>query len=1186
MKKFLYTFLTCLFAWSSTTTVQALEDGVYSISCQQVNGFVALGAYQNMDAYICYVTGSQDLTDDAYWIITNTDQGYTFKNQASGQYLIYTDDRDDRYYKWMTLSDDEPWDGSQYWNIFEYTDDGGVCIQSMLKPNYYWNLRASAGLLGTYAGSTRSANEIYYLTKKSDTPGPGPGPEPEPGTMTQFPSALHVWLKDGRLEAYPLKYITEYAEQNEQLVIQTNIGETFTYALSDVESVSEEAPSDFPTFESFKFNNKFNDQVFTDAIGEIVEDTVFVTISAIGKRLTPSFKVPDDETLVYVGGELQDSKVSRLRFDKDIYYVVTRPGITMLLPDEGETTSYSMQPYGRMMRVHVNWLTDRAEVPCIYINTEDGYSITSKTEYKNATIVIDGKGIFPSMEETYVQIKGRGNSSWSWPKKPYRLKFEQKVKPLGMTKGKSWVLLSNYQTGSLMSNAIGMKAANLMEASAANHIVPVDLYLNGSYQGSYNFTEKVGFSNNSVDIDDETAAAMLELDSYFDEPAGQKFRSQPYNLPINIKEPDFTEDETVLTLETVETDFNSFMSTLYRGKDISKHVDLEQLARFLMVNELICNFELYHPKSTFCYRESFESDTSKYVFGPVWDLDWAFGYEQSRNYFQYNATSNYWIDMPNFEVKQFIQDLRWKSQPLANIYKELWEKFMAEDLEELKEYCQDYYDFAHNSFDSNRSVWGDRTDYKQQAVTAANWLETRANQIYSDIINDVKPEIEIPDIPITFDNNTLYTITCRRGQLVLNEDHTGLAAGQVRTDAPEEDGLFAILDIDGHNFLYSPVTKQFLDCSNDGMWVSALGSELSFNDSQADGDYVYMISGYVDGTWLYFNNNSKKIVINSWSKPDDGNRWCIEPVADFDPTEALQLAKESLINVTFDYVFNGKIIQTEEYNLVPGSFMPEPFTTDNDFMYIESEDVLPVLANEDCHITYDVIWTGPFEFTQSLNKAHWYNMTIRSNFYVGKEDWEPYYPWDADEETLKEPEYQWAFGGDPFHVKVYNRADGMDKVLTLDGSPDDNQVNVVMREGDYSWTIRPNYDGFVLSPHDHLNVCINQFGGNSGALQTWKSDESSRDNGSTFRLYEIVNDILMGDVNGDEVVDLTDAIMIVYYSLGQIPAGFIIDAADVNGDNAIDLTDAIMVVYQSLDTKREIPAAKLLESIMREAQSE
>ena len=59
-----------------------------------------------------------------------------------------------------------------------------------------------------------------------------------------------------------------------------------------------------------------------------------------------------------------------------------------------------------------------------------------------------------------------------------------------------------------------------------------------------------------------------------------------------------------------------------------------------------------------------------------------------------------------------------------------------------------------------------------------------------------------------------------------------------------------------------------------------------------------------------------------------------------------------------------------------------------------------------------------------------------------------------------------------------------------------------------------------------------------------------------------------GDVNGDGTVDLTDAIMIVYYSLGQEPEGFIKDVADLNDDGGIDLTDAIIVVYRSLETTK------------------
>ena len=61
-----------------------------------------------------------------------------------------------------------------------------------------------------------------------------------------------------------------------------------------------------------------------------------------------------------------------------------------------------------------------------------------------------------------------------------------------------------------------------------------------------------------------------------------------------------------------------------------------------------------------------------------------------------------------------------------------------------------------------------------------------------------------------------------------------------------------------------------------------------------------------------------------------------------------------------------------------------------------------------------------------------------------------------------------------------------------------------------------------------------------------------------------VLDVEMGDVNGDSVVDLSDAIMVTYYSLHIAPANFIAAAADMNGDGDIDLSDAIIIIYKSL----------------------
>lgn len=81
----------------------------------------------------------------------------------------------------------------------------------------------------------------------------------------------------------------------------------------------------------------------------------------------------------------------------------------------------------------VNWAT---ELPQIIINTAGGASIISKDDYLAATIKIDGKGFFDNYEST-TRIKGRGNTTWSYPKKPYRLKLDNTVSLFGLAPEKT-----------------------------------------------------------------------------------------------------------------------------------------------------------------------------------------------------------------------------------------------------------------------------------------------------------------------------------------------------------------------------------------------------------------------------------------------------------------------------------------------------------------------------------------------------------------------------------------------------------------------------------------------------------------------------------------------------------------------------------------------------------------------------
>ena len=395
--------------------------------------------------------------------------------------------------------------------------------------------------------------------------------------------------------------------------------------------------------------------------------------------------------------------------------------------------AYRMIPLGRDVTVDVEWPTDYAPVPRIDIDIDGGEMVSSKDYYLNALITIQGQGVWPDFQDS-VQIKGRGNSSWSsypYAKNPYRLKFASSVKPFGLKKGKNWNLIAQAQDGSMMSNPMAMKIARMVGAAAANDVIPVDLYMNGMYRGSYIFTQKTGLANNSVDLEDESAAVFLELDDYFDET--YRFRSTKYSLPVNVKEPDFSEGETVLAFEQVRQDFNRFETAVYGSTNFERLVDMEMLVRFMLVNELVLNTELGHPKSVFLYKENLNDMGSPYVFGPVWDFDWSYGYEGNRGY----CTSPVYQDLFGYHStksgSRFFSQIWQSSEVVKRHYYALWIDFMQNHLQELIDFADDYLAYANSSFLSNAGNWGDGNNYAAIAENMKAWLAQRAEYIVNNL---------------------------------------------------------------------------------------------------------------------------------------------------------------------------------------------------------------------------------------------------------------------------------------------------------------------------------------------------------------------------------------------------------------------------------------------------------------------
>lgn len=522
-------------------------------------------------------------------------------------------------------------------------------------------------------------------------------------------------------------------------------------------------------------------------------------------------------------------------------YEVTDNGenSTLLQP---ATYAYQMTPMGSRTKVCIDWLTEQAtSVPRIDINIDGGVTVTSKDYYLNAQITIQGQGVWPDFQDS-VQIKGRGNTSWDNAKKPYRLKFANSVKPFGWKKGKNWNLLAQAQTGSMMSNPIAMKIARMVDAAAANDVMPVELYMNGKYLGSYIFTQKTGLANNSVDLEDESQASFLELDRYFDET--YKFYSSNYGMPVNVKEPDLAEkEETILTLTQIQNDFNQFEGAVKQNNHFERFVDMDKLVRFMLVNELVLNTEIGHPKSVFLYRENLNDMNTAYTFGPVWDFDWAFGYESNRNYCTTGATTGLFNFHTSSSGNRFFSAL-WNTSPwVKHRYYQLWTDFMKLHLQELLDYVDDYYAFAKPSFLNNQKKWGDGNGYETRTAQMKQWLSQRANHLMRDM---EKKGYGKEQTPFTFGD--------------LNKDGN--------MDETDVDNLLSYLL--GKTVANSSFTEQ-ADINNDGR-ISA--TDLAWLCSQkTHHNPTQIVSQTMWSQWdMTDTENSQPVALNA-SETEEGNTW-------------------------------------------------------------------------------------------------------------------------------------------------------------------------------------------------------------------------------------------------------------------------------------------------------------------------
>ena len=374
---------------------------------------------------------------------------------------------------------------------------------------------------------------------------------------------------------------------------------------------------------SFSFMMENNPSLTEDVICTVNEDGTIT--GAFNDRLSSyklkaTFVLDGEEALV--NNVMQQSGVSQNDFSKDVVYNIT-------LND------------GSLMKQTVKMTCKPApQVPVLRITTENGAQIQNKKDYIKGTVVIeDPAGMYwdtPRVELKMSKdkhgIRGRGNTTWDMPKKPYKLKFDEKVSIFGLGEDKEWVILANYADKTLLRNVVAMKLSEIVGMPWTPAMLPVEVYLNGEYLGCYTFSEHKKVSEHRVNLeiagendnsgDAVTGDYYMEIEQNQDETTC--FYTEVCGIPMMFSDPEVPTDAQ---LQYVKGYFKEAETALKSSnfKDPAtgwqKYIDIETFAKAYIVNELVKNIDGNMRKSSFITKKKNE----KLQMYHLWDYDLALG---------------------------------------------------------------------------------------------------------------------------------------------------------------------------------------------------------------------------------------------------------------------------------------------------------------------------------------------------------------------------------------------------------------------------------------------------------------------------------------------------------------------------------------------------------------------------------
>ena len=470
----------------------------------------------------------------------------------------------------------------------------------------------------------------------------------------------------------------------------------------------------------------------------------------------PEMLIPEFEATgkVFVGSQEVVSGKTAISFADD--FVIT------VKADDGTSLDYN---------VVLNCPQINRELPVLHfrpdklINSKDNY-VDTYIELYDKTQDSSGEGWWDSAEKGKIEMRGRGNSTWVLPKKPFRMKFSEKFSPIGLNhaKEKSWTLLAQDMDKSLLRTHLAFEYSRALfdpqegyHDSKAILFTPASQYINvyltgdyydsstgktrymdGEYLGLYQMSDQLERATGRVAVekleeadgdnpDKITGGYLIEADLHEgNHPTAMKKIRFSYKYP---KDDDFHQSQ----YDYISDFLNKAEQALY-GPDFKdpqkgwrKYFDEKTLADFVIIKEFVGDMDGY--TSIYAYKRR---GHDKLFFGPIWDCDKGWDNDRRVPHSQYHPLTSLMIHagfwMPSNVQDDWFQHL-WTDETFRAFVAKRW----ADKKEELKAVTDRVLreapaDMA-KAIEANFTVWPFYYQYSSEAKMPAQTYELEIQRI-------------------------------------------------------------------------------------------------------------------------------------------------------------------------------------------------------------------------------------------------------------------------------------------------------------------------------------------------------------------------------------------------------------------------------------------------------------------------